>query len=56
MKIFGSYSNCPVCGKIHDDGTFYKVGETTYLVCFDCSESMTNTEIKNRIIERNGKE
>ncbi len=50
--MFGSYSNCPVCGMIHDDGAIYNVKDKTYFVCFDCSDSMTDEEIE-KIIERN---
>ncbi len=45
-------STCPVCGRQHDEGGFYKIRKSTYFVCLDCSELMTDSEIKNSIIER----
>lgn len=45
-------STCPICGRPHDDGTYIKIRKYIYFVCLDCSESMTDVEIKNRIIER----
>ena len=45
-------STCPVCGRQHDEGEFYKIRKSTYFVCLDCSELMTDSEVKNSIIER----
>ena len=51
-----SYSNCPCCGILCDDGTIVKYENKLFLVCFDCSDKMTSEEIIRTITKnRKGK-
>lgn len=48
---------CPVCGILHDDGTYIPDPETGefYFVCMDCSDNMSDAEILQAIEQRRRK-
>lgn len=51
--FFNNYTQCPCCGKLIDDGALYHVKDTNIYscVCFDCEESIPDSEIRD-ILER----
>ena len=49
------YDICPICGTLHDDGAVIKVKGKQYFICFDCSEKLSDEEIKKIIEEKEEK-
>lgn len=47
--LFMNYAECPCCGRLTDDGAFFHVGKYTYLVCFDCDDSLSDQDIRDLI-------
>lgn len=41
--------NCPLCGNLHDDGTFYKDDKRMWFVCFECDEKYSKAEILEKL-------
>ncbi len=47
--MFFNYTECPICGRLIDDGAFYHVGKSTFLVCFDCDDDIPDSIIKDML-------
>lgn len=43
------YVECPICGHLTDDGTIIQTKKGTYLLCFDCSESVPGWMLKQSL-------
>ena len=51
-EVWVLYDICPICGTLHDDGAVIKVKGKQYFICFDCSEKLSDEEIKKIIEEK----
>lgn len=50
-----NYAECPICGHLTDDGMIVSTKKRTYLVCFDCCESVPDEEIAEIINKKENK-
>ena len=53
INSLGNYVECPICGRLHDDGAFIltKSGHT-YFICFDCDDNYPGKKAREILEKR----